>query len=201
MTACFRMSLPLLLLSLAGCSSLSGTGGTDRLACPLPNGETCTALHDVYANTARAVPSSRAARAAEGSAAVSATDGKPAPRPLRAMSAMSAEAAPSPRPLRSSPRLLRAWFAPWTDSDGDLVGEMRLYLKLDDGDWQLNHVRAGVRQGVAPLRPPPPRSTPSSASASSSGSGAPPAVPSLAARPGVALEPRHPGADEVEDGE
>jgi conjugal transfer pilus assembly protein TraV len=96
---------------------------------------------------------------------------------------------------------LRAWFAPWTDSDGDLVGEMRLYLKLDDGDWQLDHVRAGVRQGVAPLRPPPARSAAQSASASASGSGIPPAVPSLAARPGVALEPRRPGTDEVEDSE
>jgi conjugal transfer pilus assembly protein TraV len=102
--------------------------------------------------------------------------------------------------LRSSPRLLRAWFAPWTDSDGDLVGEMRLYLKLDDGDWQLDHVRAGVRQGVAPLRPPPPRSAPPSASANA-GTGVPPAVPSLATRPGPTVDMRRPGADEAEDSE
>lgn len=170
-----------LAVTLAACSSLSGVGGSDKLACPLPDGASCTPLHDVYANTRTATspPPSRSAEAPVGIG----TDQPTRPRLVGATSIQ--------RPLRSSARLLRAWFAPWTDSDADLVGDMRIYLKLDDGEWQLDHVRAGVRQGFAPLRPPPPQ-TAASASATQPAGSAPP-------RPMAAARSR--GMDEGEGGD
>jgi conjugal transfer pilus assembly protein TraV len=68
----------------------------------------------------------------------------------------SAPSSPTAMPLRSSARILRLWFKPWEDADRDLHDQGYVYIRVDDGQWLVEHAQRQIRDAYAPLRPPPP---------------------------------------------
>jgi conjugal transfer pilus assembly protein TraV len=99
---------------------------------------------------------------------------------------------PTPVALRSAPRVLRLWFKPWEDADNDLYDQGYVYVQVDPGRWQVEHVQRQVRESYAPLKPPP-RAAGASGDATSSASGVrPPARqnPTSASVPLVPQVPR-----------
>jgi conjugal transfer pilus assembly protein TraV len=135
---------------LSGCASIDGTGSSDKLACPMPDGSTCTRMSDAYQETVYGPhhPKAQQITSSNASPVENAVVPNMPVRPLQA----TIQAIP----LRSSPRTLRMWIAPWKDTDGDLIGEARAYLKVDDGDWQIDYIRTDIRKSyTTPLLPPP----------------------------------------------
>ncbi len=57
-------------------------------------------------------------------------------------------------PIRSAPRILRVWFAPWEDNDGDLHDQSYVYLGVDAGKWQIEHTRRRITDAYRPVRAP-----------------------------------------------
>jgi conjugal transfer pilus assembly protein TraV len=58
-------------------------------------------------------------------------------------------------PIRSAPRVLRALFFPWEDTDGDLHDGSYVYLTVDTGHWLIEHNRKRIRDTFAPVLPAP----------------------------------------------
>lgn len=155
------------LIPLAGCVNMSGLSGGSKYACAAPDGVACESVSGTYVNALHEnLPSQRASAAAPGEPATSRTK-------ARAPDAIPAAAAP-PRPpftaaapaidaaggvpgmaLRSEARVLRLWTKPWEDADGDLWDQGFVYVQVDAGRWQIDHVRQRIRDQYAPLRPPP----------------------------------------------
>lgn len=152
--------------TLSGCMSMSGLGGSSNYACKAPKGVTCDSVAGTYANAVQNnLPSQHrpasagtsapsAARASEGvsSAAAAGASGGAASRVAESTSAADS---PLAMPLRSSARILRLWFKPWEDSDRDLHDQGYVYIRVDDGQWLVEHVQRQIRAAYAPLRPPP----------------------------------------------
>jgi conjugal transfer pilus assembly protein TraV len=170
---------------LAGCVNMSGLDGGSRYACAAPDGVACDSVSGTYANAVhhklpsqRGAPSASAARQAGASAggASAANGGGAPPRPVPAGSGLAGGAmdADAGAPLRSPARVLRLWTKPWEDADGDLWDQGYVYVQVDGGRWQLEHVRQRIRDRHQPLRPPP---------APAPGAAAPDAVPGAAAEP------------------
>jgi conjugal transfer pilus assembly protein TraV len=59
-----------------------------------------------------------------------------------------------PVALRTPVRVLRLWIKAWEDSDHDLVDQSYVYVRIDEGQWQVAHVQRAGRGSFAPLRPP-----------------------------------------------
>lgn len=173
-----RLCALALLLPLAACVNMSGLSGESKYACAAPEGVACNSVSGTYANALHHnLPSQRA------SAATPSKDGAaPSPGPAPATPAApprpqgvaplphNAEAGPvgtSALALRSQARVLRLWTKPWEDADGDLWDQGYVYVQVDAGRWQIDHVRQRIRDQYAPLRPPP--ASPSTAAPSSSG--------------------------------
>ena len=55
-------------------------------------------------------------------------------------------------PIRTEPKVIRAWIAPWKDSDGDLHDQQHLYLTVDFGDWQLQQSQKRIRDAFSPKK-------------------------------------------------
>ncbi len=136
-------------LLLGGCASgLSGIGGSSSLSCPFTDGVVCKSMSDVYDDTV----SGRIPPKAPTAGTPPENDGTPrAAVPRRLASA----AVPSDLlPLRTPARVREVWIAPWEDSDGDLNGDSRIYLQIDNGRWNIEHARASVRREFSAIRPP-----------------------------------------------
>lgn len=91
----------------------------------------------------------------------------PARQPLAAPTAANALAGTGDAPalaLRSQARVLRLWTKPWEDADGDLWDQGYVYVQVDTGRWQIDHVRQRIRDQYAPLRPPPAAPSPAPSS-------------------------------------
>jgi conjugal transfer pilus assembly protein TraV len=146
-------------LALVGCMNMSGLSGSSSYACKAPEGVTCDSVSGTYANAAQNnLPSQRRRPIA---AAVS--GGMQASSPVASGSSAGA-AAPSPMTegipptavsLRSAPRILRLWFKPWEDADHDLYDQGYVFVQVDAGQWQVEHVQRQIRDAYAPLKPPP----------------------------------------------
>ena len=150
-------------LALAACTNMSGLSGSSRYSCAAPKGVSCNSVSGNYANAIRNnLPGQRSA---SGSAAAK-TPGNaidPAAKaPLRSASnipiASAADTTP-PLALRSQGRYLRLWIKPWEDIDGDLFDQTYIYVQIDQGRWQIEHVQQAIRDHYAPLSPPPGTST------------------------------------------
>lgn len=139
-----------LAVGLAGCTSMSGLSGNSTYACKAPEGTACESVSGTYANALQNnLPSQRRS---DGTGAPS------APQPARAASAPSnpssaiAGLPPTPITLRSPPRILRLWFKPWEDSDHDLYDQGYVYVQVDAGQWQIEHVQRQIRDAYAPIK-------------------------------------------------
>ncbi len=150
---------PLLALSAAalvlpGCSNVSGLSGSSSYACKAPEGVTCDSVSGTYANAVQNnLPSQRQRRTAPES-----SEHSDSPLPSMAAAsrpALTASLLPTPVSLRSSPRILRLWFKPWEDADHDLYDQGYVYVQIDAGQWQIEHVQRQIRDAYAPLKAPP----------------------------------------------
>jgi len=144
------------LLSSTGCVNMSGLDGGSKYACAAPDGVTCDSVSGTYANALQHnLPSQQAAapsaQPSRGSAAAT-----PAPTSMATCLPGARLTAPeASTPLRSPARILRLWTKPWEDADGDLWDQGFVYVQVESGRWQLDHVRQRIRDAYTPLRPPP----------------------------------------------
>lgn len=152
-----RLALALLTLSmLAGCTNMSGLGGTSDFQCKAPEGIPCQSVSGVhYKERAGNLPAQRAAGGHTGEAG---EQGRARPLPglpgdvsLASSASGSAFPAPALGAIRSDPTVIRIWIAPWEDADGDLNDESRVYLQIDSGRWLIEHNRERIRRESAPL--------------------------------------------------
>ena len=148
--------LPILGLSLltACASNMSGLDGSDTHSCPYSEGVTCKPMSQVYEESTQGVASTPGVSGkAETSDAAQAESAPSVPRP-RTGFAPVAEAGLVP--LRTRPSVMRVWVAPWEDADGDLHEAAWIALRVDDGRWNIDHLRERIREGYgAALTPPP----------------------------------------------
>jgi conjugal transfer pilus assembly protein TraV len=135
----YRHLIPCLLLpTLVGCAgSLSGLDGSQKLSCPVGEGVTCKPMSQVYEESAQPVKIDEA-------------DGQTVetrPLPPRSVVHVPPGAENGPVPLRTRPSVMRLWIAPWEDADGDLHEGAWIAMRLDDGRWNIDHVRERIREG------------------------------------------------------
>jgi conjugal transfer pilus assembly protein TraV len=142
-------------LLLAGCGNLSGLGGSEHYGCKAPVGVQCESVSGNYYNSVRGTSRLPAVESGPGTL-------KPAGLNKVALTGYGTPASGgtdelsgyAPIPLRSPPRVLRLWVKAWEDADHDLVDQSYVYVRIDQGKWQLDHVQRQVREAYAPLRPP-----------------------------------------------
>ncbi len=133
-------------VALSGCSSMSGFDAKSEFACKAPDGILCESMSGIYANAqAKNLPGQRVN--ARGEAPVELSQAK-------AGSNVMTKPIYSGTPIRSAPRLLRVWFAPWEDTDGDLHDQSYVYLPVDSGRWLIEHNRRRIQDTYRPVRAP-----------------------------------------------
>lgn len=146
---------------LSGCMSLSGYDAESKFACKAPDGILCESMTGIYENARQKnLPGQQVNRkGGEGSGA-----------PVELSRAKDSEAVLtkpvySGTPIRSAPRILRLWFVPWEDSDGDLHDQSYVYLPVDSGRWLVEHNRRRIQDAYRPVRPPAQSALPSAVQA------------------------------------
>ncbi|WP_068637788.1 TraV family lipoprotein [Thauera butanivorans] len=136
------------LAGLSGCATdLTGVGGSDSHKCPMPEGGACRSIIENYADgDGPSVTRGRQGAGEEGEA------------PVRIVTlAPGFGDALDGAPLMTTPRVLRVYIAPWRDSDDNLMDGRRVYTRIDEGRWRIEHFDASVRReaGAQPrLKPP-----------------------------------------------
>ena len=183
-TSSLAAGLSLLGAALTGCTSMAGLGGSSSYACKAPEGVACESVSGTYANALRNnLPSQRHA------AAQAAT--RPAPQASSSASSAAIPNAlgvtPTPVALRSAPRILRLWFKPWEDADHDLYDQGYVYVQVDLGRWQVDHVQRQIRDAFAPVKAPPRATAGANETTPLQPNGKSPARPELPAPPRPAL--------------
>ncbi|MDP2881605.1 MAG: type IV conjugative transfer system lipoprotein TraV [Azonexus sp.] len=160
-TLILRLAAVCLLLPLGACMTMSGLGGDSKYACKAPDGVACDSVSGTYANALHNnLPSQQAQRSARRQK--EASEESPSLKEGRAISSATANASEMtvmPSPLRSQARILRLWIKPWEDADGDLYDQGYVYVQVDNGQWQIDHVQRQIRDLYAPLKPPPKAAT------------------------------------------
>jgi conjugal transfer pilus assembly protein TraV len=142
-------------LLIAGCGNISGLGGSEHYGCKAPAGVQCQSVAGNYYNLVRAT------------SRLPSNGGEPQKLQPARMTAVGLTASKSPAadlveeslgyaptPLRSPPRILRLWVKAWEDADHDLIDQSYVYVRIDQGEWKLDHVQRKAREAYAPLRPP-----------------------------------------------
>jgi conjugal transfer pilus assembly protein TraV len=160
-----RVGVSASVLTLVGCASMAGVGGSAQFGCKAPLGVQCDSVSGTYYNALQQNLPSQRKGAPEASAAPTVMDqlvgkraapaysvkgaalGSPAVNTLAPMREVST-------PLRSSARVLRLWIKPWEDSDGDLHSQSYVYVPIDAGRWLIDHYRAPSRAAYAPVKAP-----------------------------------------------
>lgn len=133
-------------MALSGCVSMSGYDAKSEFACKAPDGVLCESMSGIYANAeAHNLPGQRGRGAT-----------KPVSTVASVKSHQSVMTTPiySGTPIRSAPRVLRVWFGPWEDTDGDLHDQSYVYLPIDGGRWLIEHNQRRIRDTYQPVRPP-----------------------------------------------
>lgn len=191
-TLVLRMVAVCLFLPLAACMNMSGLGGDSKYACKAPDGVACDSVSGTYANALHNnLPSQQAQRFARRQKELS--EEIPTPTLGRTTSSAAANAsgmAVTPAPLRTQARILRLWIKPWEDADGDLYDQGYVYVQVDNGQWQIDHVQRQIRDLYAPLKPPP---KPDTEAANEPGANTPSPLPILQRPPlsGAGANPAH----------
>ena len=133
-------------VALSGCSSMSGFDAKSEFACKAPDGILCESMSGIYANAqAKNLPGQRVNARGEAPVELS---------PAKVGSNVMTKPIYSGTPIRSAPRLLRVWFAPWEDTDGDLHDQSYVYLPVDSGRWLVEHNRRRIQDNYRPVRAP-----------------------------------------------
>ena len=156
-TLILRLGAVCLLLPLAACMNMSGLGGDSKYACKAPDGVACDSVSGTYANALHNnLPSQQARRSARHQKEGSEESSSPTVgRPISSTTANAPGMAVTPNPLRTQARILRLWIKPWEDADGDLYDQGYVYVQVDNGQWQIDHVQRQIRDLYAPLKLPP----------------------------------------------
>jgi len=186
----------------AGCTSFSGLSGSSSYSCKAPEGVACDSVAGTYANAVQNNLPSQRPRVMPRSGA----DGQSTQQPQSAASESSPSAPqggsrstslpPTPVALHSAPRVLRLWFKPWEDADHDLYDQGYVYVQVDGGRWQIEHVQRQIRESYAPLKAPPRSAGATDAGSVPAGTRAgAPAAPRPAVGPLPPGMPRIPGRD------
>ena len=173
-----RMGAVCLLLPLAACMNMSGLGGDSKYACKAPDGVACDSVSGTYANALHNnLPSQQAQRSARRQKETSEENATPTlGRPISSATANLSGMAVTPSPLRTQARILRLWIKSWEDADGDLYDQGYVYVQVDNGQWQIDHVQRQIRDLYAPLKLPP---KPATEAATEPGAGTPSPLPML----------------------
>lgn len=130
-----------MLCLMSGCATkdLAGVGGTDSHKCPMPEGGACQSIIENYHDSTR--PAARGSRT--GRAAARETD-----RTRIVTLAPGFGDKLDGAPLMSTPRVMRIYITPWRDSDDNLMDGRRVYTRIDEGRWRLDHFDASVKNGA-----------------------------------------------------
>lgn len=147
---------------LAGCTNLSGVGGSSEYSCKAQPGVRCESVSRVYQDALhRNLPAQQPSTGAGGTrpsdvdlarTARAVTTALGGSQPVAATS--GAQGAMSATTLRSPARILRLWFKPWEDADGDLFDQGYIYVQVDGGRWMVDHAQRRARDGYRPVKPP-----------------------------------------------
>ncbi|MGB4062465.1 MAG: type IV conjugative transfer system lipoprotein TraV [Azonexus sp.] len=156
-TLILRLGAVCLLLPLGACMNMSGLGGDSKYACKAPDGVACDSVSGTYANALHNnLPSQQAQRSAHRQKETSEENSTlVVGRPISSTTANTSGMAVTPSPLRTQARILRLWIKPWEDADGDLYDQGYVYVQVDNGQWQIDHVQRQIRDRYAPLKQPP----------------------------------------------
>lgn len=133
--------------ALVGCSSMSGLDAKSNFACKAPDGVLCESMSGIYANAmAHNLPGQR----------VNHGGGQPEVSRAKADQGSGALTRPvtSGTPIRTPPVVLRVWFAPWEDSDGDLHDQSYVFVAVNNGRWLIEHNRRRIQDTYRPVRAP-----------------------------------------------
>lgn len=148
------LRIPLCVLSavLAGCTSLSGIGGTSEFNCSAPVGVPCRSMAAIdHAIQTGQLTAQTTARSPDAQAPMDASvRSMHAPARYLAASAVVGEGEDMLGAIRSEPTVIRIWIAPYEDTDGDLHEASRVYLQIDSGRWLIEHNRQRIRSEFAP---------------------------------------------------
>jgi conjugal transfer pilus assembly protein TraV len=132
-------------VALAGCGSMSGLDAKNSFACKAPEGVLCESMTGIYANArANHLPSQRVNRRSDAEVVT----------PKEQGTGVLTKPVYSGTPIRSAPQVLRVWFAPWEDTDGDLHDQSYVYLPVDSGKWLIEHNRRRIQDAYPPVRAP-----------------------------------------------
>ncbi|UCV17904.1 type IV conjugative transfer system lipoprotein TraV [Ferribacterium limneticum] len=156
-TLVLQLGAVCLVLPLSACMNMSGLGGDSKYACKAPDGVACDSVSGTYANALHNnLPSQQAQRIARRQKETSEENSSPTlGRPNSSATANVSGMAVTPSPLRTQARILRLWIKPWEDADGDLYDQGYVYVQVDNGQWQIDHVQRQIRDRYAPLKLPP----------------------------------------------
>ena len=173
-----RLGAVCLLLPLGACMNISGLGGDSKYACKAPDGVACDSVSGTYANALHNnLPSQQAQRSARRQKETSEENASPTVgRPISLATANLSGTTITPSPLRTQARILRLWIKPWEDAAGDLYDQGYVYVQVDNGQWQIDHVQRQIRDLYAPLKPPP---KPATEAATEPGASTPSPLPML----------------------
>lgn len=133
---------------LAGCGSMTGLDAKDKFSCAAPDGILCESMSGIYANAQQNnLPGQQVNRKGDtgklSRAKVNDQENGVLTKPIY-----------SGTPIRSAPLVLRVWFAPWEDTDGDLHDQSYVYLPVDNGRWLIEHNRRRIQDAYRPVRAP-----------------------------------------------
>ncbi len=133
-------------MPLVGCTSMSGYDAKASFACKAPDGVLCESMSGIYANALhKNLPGQRVNKKQEKSNLTQAAPIKKGVITAPISSGM---------PIRSTPRILRVWFAPWEDSDKDLHDQSYVYLLVDAGQWRMEHYQQRIQKAYRAVHAP-----------------------------------------------
>jgi conjugal transfer pilus assembly protein TraV len=129
---------------------MSGYDAKSDFACKAPEGILCESMTGIYANAqAHNLPGQRVSRRTPAE-----DPNDDIPEELSHAKTVMTKPLYSGSPIRSAPRILRVWFAPWEDSDGDLHDQSYVYLPVDSGQWLIEHNRRRIQDTFRPVSAP-----------------------------------------------
>jgi len=135
-------------VNLAACGTLSGLDANSSFACKAPSGVLCESMTGIYANAEQKNLPGQRVNASKADS-ISTTELSQAKE-----DGVLTKPIYSGTPIRSAPRVLRVWFAPWEDTDGDLHDQSYVYLPVDAGRWLIEHNRRRIQDAYRPVHAP-----------------------------------------------